>query len=307
MSVKGLGRLLKAALQAYIDDNVPRLGAALSFYTVFALSPLFLIVLFFASMLFDSSSVREAMLGEIGNLIGSQGARAMESLLAASLPHHQGVLASALATVTLVLTATGLFVELQSDLNTIWKVEAKPGLGLWDFIRTRLLSFAMVVGVGFLLLVSLLVSAILAAVGKFVGSLAPEFANAWAWVNGLGSFLVITLLFATVFKALPDVRISWRAVWIGSMTTAALFTAGKSLIGLYLGRSSTVSAYGAAGSLVVVLLWVYYSAQIVFFGAELTKAYVQSKGEQLAPKTTGQPAPKLVEVPRKPGLPGVQS
>jgi membrane protein len=200
------------------------------------------------------------------------------------VPKSQGLLATVIAVSTLVLTATGLFVELQGDLKTIWRVRQKPGQSLASFFKNRLLSFAMVVGLGFLLLVSLVVSAVLSALAGYVDQLAPGLASIWEVVNNGVSFFVITALFAMIFKVLPDVNIAWRDVCVGAVTTSLLFTAEKFLILLYLGRSSTVSAYGGAGSLVLVLVWVYYSSQILFFGAELTRAYASMCGAGLKPK-----------------------
>lgn len=276
--------LLKAAVDAWISDNVPRLGAALSFFTVFAISPLFIIIVFIASFWLDKTAVQGDLLNEVGTLVGKQGAEAMASLLRTAVPHSQGVVASAVAIGTLLVTATGVFIELQSDLNTIWGVEPRPGFGVWGFIKDRLLSFAMVLGIGFLLLVSLIVSAGLQAALKYFGTAAPGQSFVWVVLNGAISFVVITLLFALIFKVLPDVRIAWRDVWVGAATTAFLFTAGKFLIGLYLGQSAAISAYGAAGSIVLILLWVYYSAQILFFGAELTQAYANQFGARFEPK-----------------------
>src|SRR5205807_6725322 len=178
----------------------------------------------------------------------------------------------------------GLFMELQGDLNIIWGVQPKTGQGVWGFVKTRILSFAMVVGIGFLLMVSLVVSAAVSAVGKYFSSLVPGLGLISVILNIAFSFAVITVLFATIFKVLPDVRIAWRDVWVGAVITALLFTAGKFALGLYLGKNSSVSAYGAAGSLVLILLWVYYSAQILFFGAEVTEAYANRFGVRLAPK-----------------------
>jgi len=284
MSGRRIWDLLKAAVNGWTNDNVPRLGAALSFYTVFAISPLFVIIVFLASFWLNKGVVQGALLQEVSSLIGKQGTEAISSLIQTAAPQSQGVLASLIAIVTLLLTSTGLFIELQSDLNTVWGVEQKSGLGIWGFIWDRLLSFAMVLGIGFLLLVSLVLSAGLQAVLKYFGSLVPGQGIIWILLNDLVSFAVITLLFAMIFKVLPDVRIAWKDVWVGAATTAFLFTAGKFLIGLYLGQSATVSAYGAAGSFALLLLWVYYSAQILFFGAELTQAYANRFGARLEPK-----------------------
>src|SRR6185437_13336798 len=196
---------------------------------------------------------------------------------------HKGLMASAIAIVTLIITATGLFIELQDALNTVWRVEVKPGRGVWGFVRDRLLSFAMVVGIGFLLLVSLLVSTALAAFSKYVNELMPGLGILPVVMGDVISFLVILVLFALIFKVLPDVKIAWRDVWVGGVVTSLLFTAGKFLLGWYLGRSTTVSAYGGAGSIVLILLWVYYSAQILFFGAEVTKVYANRFGTRLRP------------------------
>ncbi len=189
---------------------------------------------------------------------------------------------------TLIITATGLFIELQDALNTIWRVEAKPGNGVLGFVRLRLLSFAMVVGIGFLLLVSLIVSAAIGAATKFIGGYLPSVGILSEIGSDLVSFAVIMVLFAMIFKVLPDVKIAWRDVWIGAAVTSLLFTLGKFLLGWYLGRSTTITAYGAAGSVVLILLWVYYSAQILFFGAEITKVYATRFGVRPQPSLHAQ-------------------
>ncbi len=284
MGFRAIWSVLKAAAQAWNDDNVPKLGAALSFYTVFAISPLFVIIVFIARIWLDKTSAQSALLHEISSLIGQQGTNAIATTLKNTAPHSQGWIASAIAVGTLLITSTGLFIELQSDLNLIWGVQQKSGLGAWGFVRDRLLSFAMVLGVGFLLLVSLIVSAGLQTVLKYFGSPNSTSSVVWLVLNNGISLLVITFMFGMIFKVLPDVKIAWRDVWVGAAVTAVLFTGGKFLIGLYLGQSATVSAYGAAGSLALILLWVYYSAQILFFGAELTQAYANQYGARLEPK-----------------------
>ena len=280
---KAIWNLLKASVGAWTDDKSPRLGAALSFYTVFAMPPLFMIAIFIASLVFDPDSVRTHMFTEVGGLIGKKSAEAIQSAMAAQYETNKGLVASAIAIVTLILTATGLFIELQDALNTIWRVEAKPGHGVMGFIRIRLMSFAMVVGIGFLLLVSLIVSAGLAAATKYISGLLPGVGIFSVIASDVVSFAVITVLFAMIFKVLPDVRIAWRDVWIGGAVTSLLFTGGKFLLGWYLGRSTTISAYGAAGSVVLILLWVYYSAQILFFGAEITKVHATNFGARVRP------------------------
>lgn len=284
MSFKSAGSLLKGAVRAWVQDSVPRLGAALSYYTVFAISPLFVILIFVASLWFNQEAVRVELFGQVSGLIGQRGAATLESALTASMPRDQGIVASVLAVSALLLTSTGLFMELQSALNTIFGVEAKPGAGIRGFLKNRLLSFAMVLAIGFLLLVLLVVSAMLSAVAKYVSALVPWLDVLWMILNLLVTLGVIAVLFALIFKVLPDVRIAWRDVWFGATVTALLFTAGKFLLGLYLGKNAAVSAYGAAGSVVLILLWVYYSAQILFFGAEVTQVYANRFGRRLEPK-----------------------
>jgi membrane protein len=203
--------------------------------------------------------------------------------MAAQYQSDKGAFASAAAIITLVLTATGMFIELQDALNTIWRVETKPGHSMMGFIRIRLMSFAMIVGIAFLLLVSLIVSAALAALSRYVNELLPGLGILSVVASDLVSFIVVTVLFALIFKILPDVKIAWRDVWVGGAVTSLLFTLGKFLLGWYLGHSTTISAYGAAGSLVLILLWVYYSAQILFFGAEVTKVYATRFGKEVYP------------------------
>jgi membrane protein len=287
-TLKNIWNLLKASVSAWSDDKAPSRGAALSYYTIFAMPPLFMIAIFMASLVFDPTSVRTQMFSEVGGVIGKKSAQAIEAAMTAQYQTNKGLFASAIAVVTLIVTTTGLFIELQDALNSFWGVEPKPGRGVMGFVRMRLLSFAMVVGIGFLLLVSLLVSAALAGLSKFLNELFPGVGILSIIVSGLVSFAVITVLFAMIFKVLPDVKIAWRDVWIGAVVTSLLFAAGKFLLGWYLGRSTTISAYGAAGSIVLVLLWVYYSAQILFFGAEITKVYANRFGVRLQPSAYAQ-------------------
>ncbi len=300
MDLKGAWGILKAAAVNWSEDQAPRLGAALSYYTLFAFSPLLISVIFIASLWLDQASVRSHLFDELAGLVGKRGARSMQAALTSAVPKDQGLIATVIAVGTLLLSATGLFVELQAALNRVWGVVEKPGQGVWGFVKNRLLSFAMVLGIGFLLLVSLVISAALAALGKYIGALVPGLGIFWLGLNALASFGVITVLFAMIFKVLPDVRISWQDVWVGAAVTALLFTGGKFLLGWYLGRSSTVSAYGAAGSIVLLLLWVYYSAQILFFGAELTQAYANKYGAHLEPKSNAQWIVPQPDQPKKP-------
>jgi membrane protein len=255
------------------------MGAALSYYTAFSLSPLLIIAIAVAGLLFGREAVEGYIVEQIGGLIGEETGRAIQTMIASSRRPAAGIIGSVVGVLTLAIGASGVFAELQDSLNTIWKVQPKAkGSGVLKIIRARFLSFAMVLTIGFLLLISLLVHAALAACGKFMGGLFPGTEALLHVINLVISFGVITLLFAMMFKMLPDVKIAWRHVWIGAGMTALLFTIGKFLIGLYLGKSGIASPYGAAGSLIVMLVWVYYSAQIFLFGAEFTHVYATRYG-----------------------------
>jgi membrane protein len=280
--------LLKETVSAWSEHKAPRLGAALAFYTVFALAPMFVIVLAIAGLWFGEEAAREQLFDQLYGLIGKEGGEAIQAIVAAANKPKTGVWATLVAVVTLFVGATGVFVQLQDALNTVWNVRRDPGRGLRHFIRDRLLSFAMIVAIGFLLLVSLVVNAMLAALGKFMSGLIPAQEILWQTINFVISLGVITLLFAMIFKVLPDVRIAWHDVWIGAVLTALLFNLGKLVLGLYLGKSTVASAYGAAGSLVIILLWVYYSSQIVFWGAEFTRVYALKFGSHLTPVAGAQ-------------------
>jgi membrane protein len=294
-SLKSIFALVKQAASEWIDQGVSRLGAALAFYTLFAIAPLFVIVLAIAGLWFGEEAARRELFSQVSGLVGSEGGEAIQALVSAAHKPKTGAWAAIIAVAALFVGATGVFVQLQDALNSIWGVRRVPGRGLRNFIKDRLLSFALIVGIGFLLLVSLVLSAGLAALSKFMVGLPPAQETIWQGINFVVSFGVITLLFAMIFKVLPDVKIAWRDVWIGAVITALLFNFGKHLLGLYLGRSSVTSAYGAAGSLVIVLLWVYYSAQILFFGAKFTQIYSSRHGSHLEPMP-GAEAVTLKEV-----------
>lgn len=283
-SPKSIFELPKQLISEWIAQDVPRMGAALAFYTFFAIAPLLVIVLAIAGFWFGEQAASRELFSQVSSLVGNQGAEAIQALVIAARKPKTGAWASVIAAVTLFVGATGVFVQIQDALNSVWSVRRVPGRGLRNFIKDRLLSFAFVVGIGFLLLVSLVLSAGLSAMDKFLVVLVPVQETIWQGINVVVSFGVITLLFALIFKVLPDVKIVWRDVWIGAIITALLFNVGKFLTGIYLGRSSVTSAYGAAGSLVIVLLWVYYSAQILFFGAKFTQVYSNRYGSRLKPK-----------------------
>jgi len=265
--------LLGETFVEWYDDRAPRLGAALAYYTVFALAPGLILIIALAGLLLGKEAAQGQIISQVQDLAGEAGAEAVRAAIESARNAGSSLVATTLGVLTLLFGLWGVFGELQDALNTIWRVPATPGRGVVDVIKQRFWSFTMVVGIGFLLLVSLAASAGLAALGKFFSGLLPFPAAMLETTNALLSFVVITFMFAVIYKALPDVTLGWRNVWTGAAVTAVLFTIGKTLIGLYLGRSTVASVYGAAGSLIVILLWVYYSAQIVFFGAEFTKVY----------------------------------
>jgi membrane protein len=277
--------VLKQAFSGWSIHNVSRLAAALSYYTIFSLAPLLVIAIAIAAFFFGAKAVS----GEVGQTlqgtIGQNGAQAVQGMMAsASRPQGGGgLLATILGIVMLVVGASGVFMELQASLNTIWEVELRPNRGIWGIVRDRVLSLTMVMGTAFLLLVSLIISAALTAIGNFMPELLPGGQTVWMVINSVVSFLVISFMFALIFKYVPDIKIRWRDVLVGALVTGALFTLGKTLLGLYLGRSAVASTYGAAGSLAIVLLWVYYVSQIFFFGAEFTRAYTQVIGSGAQP------------------------
>lgn len=266
------------ALQAWWDDNVPRLGASVAYYTLFAIGPILLVAIGVAGLAFGAEAVRGEVVTQLEGLVGREGAEAIEALLEGARQRQSGIIATVVGGVTFVLAATGAFLELQAAFNTIWRVKPNPSANLRAFLIDRLRSFGLVVVIGFLLLVSLAISAALAALGAWLDRLAPGLSSMWSAVYLIVSFAVVSALFACLLRFLPDVKLGWRDVITGAMVTAAFFTVGKYAIGLYLGQSATTSAYGAAGSVIVLLLWVYYSAQIVLIGAEFTRLYAERRG-----------------------------
>jgi len=280
--------LLKQTAAEWLDDKAMRMGAALSYYTVFSIAPLLIIVMAIAGAVFGEQAAEKQISGEISSTVGASSAKAIQDMVQHASDTGTSTLATVIGIVILLLGATGVFGELQDSLNTVWKVAPKPGRGLRGILRDRLLSFSMVLSIGFLLLVSLAASAALAAIAAWTEGL-PGGAVFWQVVNGVVSFTLITLLFALMYKVLPDVHMAWGDVWIGAAVTALLFTLGKFLIGVYLGQASVASAYGAVGSLVVVLLWVYYSSLIFLFGAEFTRVYADRFGSRVVPAANAVP------------------
>jgi membrane protein len=311
-----LWAMAKRTVTQWSADKVPRLGAALAYYTVFSLVPLLVIIIAMIGLVFGQEAAQGYIVDQIGSLVGEQSAAAIKEMLQRANHPSTGIIATIVAGATLLLGASGLFGQLQEALNTIWGVEPKSDRGIWGMIQDRFLSFMAVLGTGFLLLVSLVLSAALAALGKWFGGVLPAPEAVLQVVNFLVSFLVITMLFAMMFKLLPDAHIAWRDVWIGAGMTALLFTIGKFAIGLYLGKSDVGSAYGTAGSLVIILLWVYYSSQILLFGAEFTQVYANTSGEKIRPTEqavavnqakAGGDAHSAASPSSRPGRPGPES
>lgn len=279
MKAKQLFDLCRKAVMAWVDDYAPSMGAAISYYTIFSLAPLLVIVIAIAGALFGREAAQGQIVAQVSGLVGREGAVAVESLLRSVDEPGKGLVAGLISVVVLLIGATTVFAELQSALDRIWHVpEREKPSGVWAVLRARLLSFGLILGLAFLLMVSLLVSAALAAFGSWFGALVPGWELMLQSLNVLISLGIVTVLFAMIFKLMPTARIAWRDVWIGAGVTAVLFELGKLAIGLYLGKSGVNESFAAAGSLVVLVAWVYYAAQIFLLGAEFTKVYASEHG-----------------------------
>ena len=292
MSVKQIWRLLKETFKEWQDDNASRLAAALSYYTIFSLAPLLIIAIAIAGAVFGDDAASGEIVRQIEGLGGSAGAEVIQTALQNAQKPDTRNFASIISIAVLLFGASNVFAQIQDALNTIWEVEPKPGRSILQTLRNRFLSFAMVGGVGFLLMVSLILNAVLAGMVNYFGSLIPGFDFLWQFANFAISFGVITILFALIYKVMPDVKIAWNDVWIGSAMTSLLFVIGKSILGLYLGNGSFGSAYGAAGSLIVLLALINYAAQIIFFGAEFTQVYASKYGSRIVPDENSRRVPQ---------------
>jgi membrane protein len=269
---------LRETVSRWSEHKDARLGAALAYYSIFSLGPLIVIAIAIAGLAFGAEAVQAQVSGALHGLLGDSGTQAIDAMLKGANRPREGVFATIIGVGALVFAAVGVVVQLKDALNTVWEVETPPGSGIWRFVRTYIWSLAGVLSVGFLLLISMLLTAGLSAAGKYIAPYLPE---ATLQVAGfLASFAVIAVLFAMMFKWLPDTPIAWRDVWLGAILTAALFEVGKFLIGLYIGKQGLESTYGAAASIVVVLIWVYYTAQLVLMGAEFTSVYARRYGSQ---------------------------
>jgi membrane protein len=287
VNIKRVADLAKRTVVAWLDDFAPSMGAAISYYTVFSLAPLLVIVIAIAGALFGREAVTGQITGQLSSLIGSEGARFVQELIASASDTERGVVAGAVSVVVLLVGATTVFAELQSALDRIWHVpEREKPQGIWAILRARLLSMGLILGLAFMLMVSLVAGAATAAMGTWVGGLMPGSEALLYALNLVMSLAFTMVLFAMIFKFMPSTPVRWRDVWIGALVTAILFEAGKLLIGLYIGKSGITESFQAAGSLVVLLAWVYYAAQIFLLGAEFTKVYADEHGSATAARAT---------------------
>ncbi len=276
--MKGYFSILRQTISEFNSDKVPRLGAALAYYTIFSIAPLLLIAIAIAGFVFGQDAARQQVFDSLRGVLGPNSANAIKEMVQNAAKPKAGTIATIAGVVTLFLGASGVFGQLKDALNTIWDVKPKPSSGILSVLKDRFLSLAMVLGVGFLLLVSLVIDAVIAGMGHFASSHLPGGEALWQVVQQVFSVVIVALLFALIFRYLPDLHIAWHDVTLGAIVTSVLFVIGKFALGLYLGKSAVGSSYGAAGSLVVVLLWVYYSSQIVLFGAEFTQVYARERG-----------------------------
>lgn len=283
MRLQSIGELLKETFQEWSQDKASRLAAALAYYTIFSLAPLLMIAIAVAGAVFGEEAAKGEIVENIQGLVGEAGAKVVQIAIANVNQTGSGIVATVVGTVTLLLGATGIFGEMQDALNTIWEVAPKPGQGAWVLVRHRLTSFSMVLGIGFLLLLSLFLSTALAAFSSFINSWLPGLGTVLSILNFSLSFGMVTLLFAMIYVVLPDVKIAWKDVLVGAAATALLFTIGRTLLSIYLGSAAVSSTFGAASSLAVLLVWIYYSAQVFFLGAEFTQVYARKYGSQIVP------------------------
>lgn len=288
MHVSELFGLLKEAVNEWLGDKASKLSAALAYYSVFSLAPLLVIVISISGLFFGEDAARGEVADQLKDLAGESAASAIQSLVQSADHPATSLLATMVGLVTLLFGASGVFGELKDSLNMIWGVSPKPGRTVQTMIRDRFLSFSMVLGIGFLLMISLATSAVLSAVSVYMQAYLPLPEVAWRALDLTISFVGTTLLFGLIFKVLPDVNIRWRDVVVGAAMTSLVFTIGKIGIGLYLGTSGISSSYGAAGSAIIILLWVYFSSSLLFFGAEFTKVYVRRHGAGVVPAPHAQ-------------------
>jgi membrane protein len=300
---KGIFNFLKTTVEEWLAEGPFDLAAALAYYTLFSLSPLLIILTGIVGLLAGQETARNYIYSSLSDMVGQQSARAALDMMQKANEQNSGLVATIIGVALLLFGAGGVVGQIQSSLNTIWGVKTKTQSGIWRILRARFVSYAMLLAIGFLLLVSLVVTTAISAFSDYLSGMLPGIELIWPAVDILISFGFVIILFALIYKFLPDVRIAWRDVWIGAGLTAFLFSVGKFLIGLYLGKSAVTATYGAAGSLVTILLWVYYSSLIFFFGAEVTRVYATQYGSGLKPTeiaaTTEDGRKKEKEIVRK--------
>lgn len=289
MNAKTAFDLLKQTYTDWNEDKAPRLGAALAYYTVFSIAPLLVVLIAVAGIFFGEEAARGEISGEIARIVGPQAAQFIESMVEGARKPSSSIIASGVGLITLLFGAMGVFGQLQDALNTIWEVQPKPGRPFLETLKDRLTPFMMIVGVSFLLLTSLVASAAISALGNWMNSVLPLPSFILQAINLVLGFALITVMFALIFKVLPDVQIQWRDVWVGAALTAFLFLVGQLELAWYVGKTAASSTYGAAGSLVAVLLWVYWTSQILFFGAEFTQVYATKFGSRILPAPNAVP------------------
>jgi membrane protein len=293
--VKGVWRriwpVVKQAATEWSSDNAPRLGAALSYYTIFSIAPVLIVVIAVAGMFLGAQAAQGEIARQLGTMIGPEAAKTIQDAVAKASAHRSGTIASIIGIATLLVGASGVMLELQGALNTVWKVLPKPGANITRFLRARVLALGLVLSFGFILLVSMVASAGLEVLSKWMGGYLPGWVILGYALNYGVSIAVVAAFFALLFKVLPDATVAWKDVWVGAFITSVLFHLGKYGIALYIGRASVASTFGAAGSLAVLLVWIYYSSQILLFGAELTRAYADRYGSRVRPDENAVEAP----------------
>jgi len=298
--------LAKQTFKEYSADKAPRLGAALSYYTVFSLAPVLILVISIAGLVFGNDAAQGRIEGELQGVLGAEAAKVVQTMLAKANDKATGVVSAVGGFLMLLVGATGVLLELQGAINTVWKVAPKPGGGIKAIIRERLLSFGLILSFGFILLVSLVLSAVLAAMGGMLSRFVPGWVVFGYLLNYAVALAIMTALIAMIYKILPDVKIAWRDVWVGALVTSILFQIGKLAIGMYVGKASVGSPFGAAGSLAVLLVWVYYSSQIILLGAEFTRVSALHRGARIEPSANAMPvmlAPEAVKTALPPSAP----
>lgn len=287
---KGFLGVIRETFRSWSEDKAPRLAAALSYYTIFSIAPLLVLVIAIAGFIIgNNTAIRNEVINQIQQTVGAQGAQMVDTLITNTSKPRDGIIASVIGVIMLIFGATGVFNQLKDALNTIWEVAPKKGGGIGGMLRQRLGGMVMILGLGFLLLVSLVISTALSVISAYFTNLLGNSSVVSMVLNYAVQLLVITFIFAAILRGVPDVEIKWSDVWVGALVTAVLFLVGQFLISLYLSKASPGSTYGAAGSLVVLLLWLYYSAQILFLGAEFTQVYAKARGREIVPSANARP------------------